>query len=556
VVEAKGERIGNLPIPELPNMAFSALGSSRSSSSSISFVNGRMTSQKTESITFTLRADAVGNFRIPPITVVIDRREYLTRPIDITVSENTSQTQPPRTPGQPTSPQQPRQTTTPDGSEMFLLATADKTNVFRNEKIIVHYKLYTQSQISNVSLGGEPAFSGFWKEDLFQADRLQMQREVFEGRQYNTLLLRSIALFPSREGNLTIPSFDINVDVAIPARSFFDFGSSRRVNIVSRPIEIRVNPLPPIEPERNFIGAVGSFEVSTSLSSNTGEAGSSLTYRITLTGSGNFNQTSLPRIPEVQGLRFLNPETEDVRNRSGTAFTGRRTFIYPVILQESGTFELPEIQITWFDPAQRRYISRTLRTETITATPSQQHIVTAPGAQQTIRVIGRDIQFIITDISTKGFTFFYHTFWYWLIVLILILSLFVHHFYNLEEHRQNTDIKYSRNRRASSLMRKYLREANLFAKKNNIEFYNSAYIGITHFLADKLNLPRGSTEKIIFESLKEKSISENVINDLKATLDKINYVKFSNINVETVDIKADLFMIDNLIQALMREIKK
>ena len=557
-IEVKGESIGSLPVPELPPMSFTVLGSSRGSSSHINFVNGRMTSQKSESITFTLRAETAGNFRIPPVSVVVDRQQFMTNMVEITVqSGNTqAQTQQGQTgQTQTQAPQTPQRQST-DGSETFLLAIVDKTSVYRNEMIIVHYKLYTQSQLQNVTLGGEPTFSGFWKEELYQAERLQMQREVYEGRQYFTLLIRSIALFPSREGNLAVPTFDLNLDIVVPARSFWDFASSRQMRVSSRSVNIRVNPLPTPEADKEFVGAVGNFDVTSSISANEGEAGGTLTYRITISGTGNFNQVLAPKMPEIQGIRFLSPETEDRRNQSATTFSGRRTFVYPILLQESGTIDIPEIEITWFNPAQRRYVSRTLKSETIFVRPSSQQIVTTPGSQQTIRVIGHDIQFIITKLSSKSFAFLYQRYWFWLVLLTLILSLLMHHLYILEINKQSADVLYKRSKRASNLIRKYLKEASIHAKRNSIEFYNSAYTGISQFLTDKLNLPRGSIEKVIIDALKDRNVHENLIEELQKVYAKINFVKFSNSSNTSVNIKEDLAMIDRLITALVKEIKK
>jgi hypothetical protein len=555
VIEAKGESIGSMPAPELPPMSFTAMGSSRSSSTNVTLTGGRMVSQKTEAITIILRADTQGTFRIPPISVVVDRREYLTRPIDITVLENTQQATPPTTGGAQAST--PTNQGTPQSTPAtFLLATVDKRNVFKNEMIVVHYKLYTQQQIQNVSLGAEPAFTGFWKEELFQADRLQMQREIYEGKQYNTLLLRSLALFPSREGALTIPAFDVNLDIVIPARSFFDFGSVQSTRVSSRPINITVNPLPSVDPAQNFIGGVGRYSVTSSISGNEVDAGGSLTYRITLSGSGNFNQTTSPRMPEIQGVRFLNPETDDTRNRSGTEFSGRRTFIYPIIFQESGTVVIPESQISWFDPSARRYVTHTLPAQSIIVNPSAQQIVATPGSQQTIRVLGRDIEFIITNLSTRNFHYLYQKFWYWLLCFALVLSLILHYIYILDLERQSTDTLYRRNRRATTLIRKYLKEASQHARKNEIEFYDSAYIGLTQFLTDKLNLPRGSVERVIYEALQENNVSMTLIDDLEKYFQKINLIKYANANVDSVDIKADFQTIENLINGIVAELNK
>jgi hypothetical protein len=555
IIEARGEKVGSVSVPSLPDMPFTVQGPSHSTSTQTSIVNLQMTTTRTQTLTYTLRANSEGTHRILPISVMIDGNQFLTRTIDIVVSAGATQNQHPQQPGA-TQQQQQRQTPqqTQQSPDTFLRATIDKSNVFRNEMVIVHYKLYTQSQIHNINMGSEPSFSGFWKEDLFQADRIQWQREVYDGRQYNTFLARSIALFPSREGSLTIPVLELTLDIVVPARSFWEFSSIRQLKVSSRPLTITVNPLPPLGETQNFIGAVGRFDVSSSISAHEVEAGASLTYRIILNGTGNFNQAGTPTLPTIRGVRFLPPEIEDNKNRSTTNFSGRRTFIYPVIFSESGTVEIPEMEVSWFDIASRSYRTQTLPPETIFVRPSTQQIVTIPGSQHNIQRSDRDIEHISTNLSTRNFRFFYQTFWFWLWVSILVLSLIGHHFYILDAIKQDADLLYRRNRRASGIMRKYMREASKHAKQNSVEFYNSAYMGITHFLTDKLNIPRGSVERLIIETLREKQVSENIITDLVQTFEKINFIKFSSATNSSVNIKDDLQSIDNLISGLMTEL--
>ena len=554
-IEARGENIGNFPTPQLPELPFVNLGASKSNSTSMRLLNGKMTTEKAEQIIFRLRADTPGDFRIPTISVTVGNQNFQTRPISISVSPINTQNQPNQQQQNQQQQRQPNQITQ-DGTETFILADVDKRNVYRNEMIIVHFKLFTQSQVQNISFAGEPSFSGFWKEDLFQADRVQWNREVYEGRQYNTFVLRSIALFPSREGNLSIPSLDINVDIVVPARSFWEFNSSRSVKVSSKPINIQVNPLPTIEANKNFIGAVGKFEVTSSLSENEGAVGNSLTYRIELSGTGNFNQTLTPNIPEVQGLRILPPETNDVKTQSRTTFLGKRTFIYPILLQESGTIEIPEIEITWFDPASKRYQSKTLKSETITIHRSEQQVISTTSAQQTIRVIGKDIEFIDLTPTSKNYYFLYQSYIFWILILILPLSLLAHYYFLLEKQKLNTDLLYKRNRRANSVIRKYLKEANYFAKQDSIEFYSSAHIGLSHFITDKLNLPRGSLEKEIIDTLIEMKLSDELVQDLQKSFQKINFIKFSRSDNTSVNIKEDENMITKLILDLMNELNK
>ena len=557
VIETKGETISNFTIPSLPPMSFTSLGSSRSSASSYSIIGGRMTSEKKESITFSLRADNTGNLSIPPISVQVNGQTILTKPIAVQVLTANTQQQSQQN-QQNLQSQQNQQQIRQQGTqtETFLLATVDKKTVYTNEMFIVSFKLYTQNQIQNISFAGEPAFSGFWKEELYQVNRIQWQREIYNNTQYNTTVLRTIALFPSREGSLIIPEMALDIDIITPARNFWEFSSSRSVRVVSSPINITVISLPPLEATKNFIGAVGKFSINSSISSNEGETGNSLTYRIELNGIGNFNQTKIPKVPDIRGLKFLPPEIQDEKTSTNTQFSGKRTFLFPILLQESGIFEIPEIDITWFDPSSKRYQSQVLKKEVINVRQSNLPLITAPGGQQTVRLLGQDVQFINTNPSLSSYCYYYQNFTYWFIIFIVLGSLIIHYYFVLDSQKLNNDLFYRRNRRANSAIKKYFKDAQKYAKQNSDEFYNSAYIGLSHFLTDKLNLPRGSVEKLIFDELKERKISEPLLKELEESFKKINYVKFSSSKANSATINQDILTITELLNSLMVELNK
>jgi len=69
-------------------------------------------------------------------------------------------------------------------------------------------------------------------------------------------------------------------------------------------------------------------------------------------------------------------------------------------------------------------------------------------------------------------------------------------------------------------------------------------------------LPRGAVERVIFETLKEQNVSQELINSLRRGFERINYVKFSSTNIDSVNIKEDIDMITALLQELMSELNK
>ena len=231
-VEISGEnvpKVGDIQLPSLDG--FRITGSSTSSSSSFSIVGTKMTSTVTRSNIYTLNPEKPGKYLIPPIAIEFEKKTYTTDPIEITVVEGSNQPPPPVN-------RQFRQNE-PDSESLsdniFINAEVPKKTVYRGEPLIVNYKIYSRYNLANLSFVSEPNFVGFWKDDIFFADRMNLQRENYQGRLFNSMLLRTIALYPNQTGTLEIPPFLIAADIIVRARSFWDFDSSRKVNLQSKP---------------------------------------------------------------------------------------------------------------------------------------------------------------------------------------------------------------------------------------------------------------------------------------------------------------------------------
>jgi hypothetical protein len=301
---------------------------------------------------------------------------------------------------------------------------------------------------------------------------------------------------------------------------------------------------------RNFIGAVGDFSVSSSLSSNYGEVGGSVMYEIVVSGTGNFNLIGTPSLPAVEGVRVLTPEIRDNRIASQTTFRGSRTFSFPVLLTTSGDITFPAHDISWFCPRRSQYISHTLPAKTIDVALGDNPLVFIGGRAQSIR-LGEDIEFIISNPSMSNFRFHHTTLWYWFALVLLVSSVIAHYIYLLHTERMSTDQIYRRNRRADAIIRKYMKEANKYAQQNSLKYYDSAYSGLTHFLTDKLNLPNGSVEKLVFEALKERGVDSELVSSLITVLNKLNYAKFSSASEESLNLQDDIVQINSLIMKLL-----
>jgi hypothetical protein len=520
-IDILGEKVGNISTPRLPKIEnFENLGSSTSSSSNYSIVNGKMTSKVTKSYTFTLRPLKIGNHLIPPITIKIKNKPFTTDPIHIKVLEGSTQ---------PASPTSSSFTQKPNSSldlseNLFLKADISSKNVFVEEPIIVEYKLYSRYDIANLAFAGDTNFEGFWKEDIYKPESISFNRETYNDIMYNVMLMCSVALFPTKSGKINIPSLALNVDIKAQSHNFFDFGTTKRYNIKNRPITVKVKPIPQNNKPASYSNAVGKFKLSSNVSQTQLNVGDSFTYTITISGMGNLKQFDIPKLKEVNNLRFLDPEiTTDINKNK---ISGKKTIKYLIIAQEKGNYTLSAVPFTYFDTSSGNY--RILQTKPYQLKIREGNLtfIASSAAQSIVNMEGSDIGFIITGNALISKNIYYDKFLYWFVWFMILLFIPASILYSKERTKLKENIDYIRQKQANKILKKYMKEASALAGKNDPEFYAAAQLGLSSYLADKLKEPRGSSTENIISKINLINISEESIEKIKTIFETCDQARF------------------------------
>ena len=546
-IEISGEKIGNISTPKLPKIEnFENLGSSTSSSSNYSIVNGKMTSKVTKSYTYTLRPLKIGNHIIPPITIKIKDKSFTTDPIHIKVSEGSTQPAPPTS---SSFTQQPNSSL--DLSDnLFLKANISKKNVFEEEPIIVEYKLYSRYDIANLAFAGDTNFEGFWKEDIYKPESISFDRETYNGIMYNVMLMRSVALFPTKSGKLNIPSVALNVDIRTQSHSFFDFGTTKRYNIKNKPTSVKVKPIPQINKPSSYSNAVGKFKLSSNISQTQLNVGDSFTYTITISGTGNLKQFDIPKLKEVNNLRFLDPEITTNINKN--KISGKKTIKYLIIAQEKGKFTLPAVLFTYFDTSSGSY--KTLQTKPYQLVIGEGDLtyVASSAAQSILSMEGSDIGFISTDTELVSKNIYFDEYFYWFIWFIILLFIPASILYSNERTKLKGNVDYIRQKQANKILKKYMKEASVLAGNDDPGFYAAAQLGLGSYLADKLKEPRGSSTENILSKMALKNIPDDLIEKIKTLFDTCDQARFMPGGFSKERIETDFQLIKETINEITK----
>lgn len=144
---------------------------------------------------------------------------------------------------------------------------------------------------------------------------------------------------------------------------------SKNVKAQSASLDLIVSPLPTEGRPAEFKGAVGTFKVTSDISSSGAAEGDPLTLRMHVTGSGDFDRVDSAMLEHVEHWKTY-PPTSSFKASDGLGFEGDKVFEQAVIATAPGSQVLPAVTFAYFDPAARQYAIVRTAPLSVTISPS------------------------------------------------------------------------------------------------------------------------------------------------------------------------------------------
>ena len=243
---------------------------------------------------------------------------------------------------------------------MFLKVELSNSNVKIGEQITIKYIFFTR-MASRVIETEFPEFEGFWVEKLYDPSGTQIDPDswddvVIDNYKYKSLKLYEVALFPLSDGVFDLEPMIMKVETKEKDPSFkrlfwddpfFDtFSQKTKARIlVSDKKTIKVENLKS-QPD-NFTGAVGIFEINSSLSSLNVENGTPVTFYLELAGEGNLDNIGRPEIDFPDNFDIFEGEIKKDRDISDRV-SGSIIWEYNLIPRKSGNYTIKSVEFPFF----------------------------------------------------------------------------------------------------------------------------------------------------------------------------------------------------------------
>ncbi len=512
-------------------------GPFESRSSYTQIVNGKRSASTSLSYTFTLMPSKAGTFKIPGASIEVDGKKIHSNDLTIRV-ENAEKNATQQTQGGAATGGTTQRVT---GENIFVRTIVSKTNIYEQEAISVTYKLYTLLDVAQFTGAKLPDFNGFLKQDIEQSQNKQLSAETYKGRSYGTVVLYQAVLFPQHTGEIEIgkASFTalIRLQNKAQVRSIFDdfFDSYTNVErtLTAPAVTVRVNELPLGGKPATFSGAVGNFNLTSTLSSGNLKTNEAATIKVVISGNGNMKLLKNPEIKFPDGFEVYDPKVDNSFSTGSGGVSGTKTIEYMFIPRRSGKYDIPSAELSYFDLNNRTY--RTLRTPpykiNVTKGKGGETVVENFTGKEEVTQIAKDIRYIYTgkiEIKPESRPWF-GTMPFWtvfLIPLILAAILFV---YLRKMAKENANLDFVKTKKANKVAQKRLNLAHKFlseGKKN--QFYDEVMKAVWTYLSDKLSIPVAelNKENIRFK-MEAKGIETDLIEDFTNILHTCEYASYA-----------------------------
>ncbi|TFB09465.1 protein BatD [Candidatus Marinimicrobia bacterium MT.SAG.2] len=544
---------------EISNFGDFSIVGGPSQSTNFQFINGEISSSATFS--WVLAPKKEGAFIIKPASINYRGKLYKSESIKINVT---------KTGRSSATAAKGSQRSGKGGVATFLVASADKEEIYKGEQVSVTYRIYTKVKLVNFNTPGIPEAVGFWIEEIPQPNQPLVEVEIVDGVRYTTAIAAKFALFPTRSGELTLDPLMLDYKERVKRKrrnsifdDFFDdsfFGGFANKRVVSNELKIKVLPLPDRGRPADFSGAVGQFKLSAEIVEPEAKVNDAITLRVKITGVGNIKYVKLPKIDFPDEVEVFEPEISQENFVKRGKISGEKKFGYVLIPRKKGKIDLGRISLSYFDPVSKGYkITRSKPIQIEVGEGDRPTLTSTPGlSREEVAILSSDIRFIkrelpeFRELNKK----LYQSGWmvFWGITPLFALSgafLFRKHL-----DQMSTNVAYQRRRRASSESKKRLKRAKAAMTAEDFkEFYSEISKALLGAAADRLNFPAASVSAAeVLTRLMENSKNVNLADEFSAVMKNCEMAIYSpegstSVNMEETYEKAT-GLLDNLLKAL------
>lgn len=422
-------------------------------------------------------------------------------------------------------------------NEIFARIHVNKNRVYVGEPITASIKIYTSLNSKGFEAEKLPNFNGFWSQDIPMPPKLEMKREQINGKEFVSVEIKKILLFPTRAGTLEITPLKMKTIAIVPVatrartrqpQSLIDAilqsmsgmgGGMEYKEIVhsfsSGSEKITVMPLPAGAPA-SFSGGVGKFSFSSFTDKKELKTDEALNQKLEITGSGNLPLIEMPKNEWIEDFEIYDPQLKENYNPSAT-LTGTKAWNCVIIPHQPGSFNSPKLEFTYFDLDLKKYV-------TIVAPATPVKITGNPTKAKEKGTKNEQFNFAKQKIKEQKLTDYKTSFSlgnglvYGLGLIPLLLGFIIGYIPKYEKKHE----RFNSGKKISERVTRQMKQAELYLKAGDKNaFYQETTDAYWDYLGHKLKMETSElTRSNIADKLKDHKVENETIIKLINLIDK------------------------------------
>jgi hypothetical protein len=527
-------------------------GPNQSSSSSMQIINGKVSSSKTTSYTYYVTALNEGTLTIGEASVKSEGKTVRSQAGQMQVTKANPKT---------------KQANSYNIAEnVYLKATASRRRIFQGEQIVVSYKLYSKINLADINLTIVPELNDFWKEEIETNSSAKL--EVIDGVKHNVWEISRFILTPQKSGKLKIDPMSINVTVQIKNKRSRDpfgdpfgfFGSYQNIEeeISSKNINLTVKDLPEGAPE-NFSGAVGQFELKSSVDKSSIEANQALNYKLTLSGNGNIHLIDDVKVDFPSNFETYDPQKNDKTFSTKNGIAGKIEFEHLLIPRYKGEYEIKGVNFCYFNPKTKSY-------KTITTKPILVNVLKGSGndnsyisSDELKSNVSSQLKPIISTTELQENEDLPFNKWLFIfLILIPIIGLGGYFVMLIIQAKNDANPVLRKYRKSLRIAQKRLKNAQKHLENSQKElFFEEIEKSLWTYFSNKFNVNSADLSKeTINEFFTKNNISEKASKNFTSIIEKCEFCRFAPSSLDAEDMNKVYELATNVIVEVEQDLKR
>ncbi len=259
--------------------------------------------------------------------------------------------------------------------DIFITSELSANEVYVQQLLTLTLKLHFAVELKSGNLT-EPAIPGATIEKIGQD---QQSDGIINGKRYR-IIEQTYAITPEQSGTFEIAAPLFSGEVMMPSRrrsNFLSFAETKPVSILGDTMSLTVRPIPASFNQSNSNKQWLPSELLTlhqewQTTHDKFTVGEPITRTITLTAAG-LSKAQLPEIKMAtpKGLKVYPDQAQLHSNLSKERLVSQKIQNFAIVASKPGTYELPAIEITWFNTVTNKIARATLPAQSITVHASE-----------------------------------------------------------------------------------------------------------------------------------------------------------------------------------------